>query len=291
MRTIVCVKQTLDTRALIKAEDGRIVQKEPTPAKVANPKDIAALEEAIHLKELLGGEVTVISLGDEEVESILYQCLARGVDRAIHILCPSADTLDAFSTCALIGKVISGLGYDLILCGDRSQDEGGGYMAPFLANFLGCPQATKVVRLEVNSEQKVTVCRQLERGWREEIECHLPTVLGIERTVHEPRYVSVFSRKAALTKPLQRLEAESPEKEDQPVASLQVVEATPPRPRTKKTFVPDSKLSPEERFQLLLSGGVAPKKSNDFIEGEPELVAREVVDFLKNEGFITPERD
>ncbi len=289
MHTIVCVKQVLDTRVLIKVEDGRIVQKEPSSVKIANPKDIAAVEEAMHLKELFGGEVTAISVGDEEVRSVLYQCLARGVDRAIHVFCPSVHSLDAFSICSSIGKVVSGLHYDLILCGDRSHDEGRGYMVPFLANFLGCPQATKVVKIEFNPEQHVaTVWRQLERGWREEVECRLPAVFGIERTAHEPRYVSVFSREAVLTKQVNRLEAEVPGKGEQFGASLQVVEVTPPRPRTKKTFVPDASLSPEERFQLLLSGGVAPKKSSDFIEGAPGQVARGIVDFLKKEGFIHP---
>jgi electron transfer flavoprotein alpha/beta subunit len=197
--------------------------------------------------------------------------------------------LDASFKCSSIGKIVGGLPYDLILCGDRSEDEGGGYLVPFLANFLGCPQATKVVKIEFDPEQHVaTVWRQLERGWREEIECGLPAVFGVERSAHEPRYVSVFSREAALTKPVERLEAGISGTGEQLGASLQVVEVTPPRPRTKKTFVPDSSLPPEERFQLLLSGGVAPKKNSDFIEGEPGQVAREVVDFLKNEGFIYP---
>ena len=69
---------------------------------------------------------------------------------------------------------------------------------------------------------------------------------------------------------------------------LQVIEVTPPRPRTKKTFVPDASLSPEERFQFLISGGT-PKKNSDIVEGETVKVAKEVAEFLKREGFLTPE--
>ena len=286
MNTIVCVKQVWDIRASIKVEDGKPVQREPGPVKVINSRDVAALEEAMRLKELYGGEVTAISLDDEEVGSTLYHCLARGVDRAIHLFYTGAEGLDDLSLSTSIGRAIRGLDYDLILCGDRSQDEGRGCMAAFLADFLGCPQVTKVVKLEVSPEQKAaTVWRQLERGWREEMECQLPAVMGVERTTLEPKYVSLFSRSSASARPLQHLDAETGEGQGN---SLKVIEVTPPRPRTKKTFVPDASLSPEERFQFLISGGT-PKKNSDIVEGETVKVAKEVAEFLKREGFLTPE--
>lgn len=287
MHTIVCVKQVLETRVPIRVEDGRIIQKEPTPVYVANPKDLAALEEAMYLKELFGGEVTAISLGARGTESILHRCLGRGVDRAIHILSPFTENLDVFTIVTSLGKVIASLDYDLVLCGDRSQDEGRGHVVAFLAEFLGCPQVTKVVRMEVVPEQRLAVVwRQVERGWHEEVECPLPAVFGVERTVHEPRYVSVFAYEAALAKAVQSLEAEPPGKGEQSRTFLQVVNVTPPRPRPKKMFVPDSSLSPEERFQLLISGGASPKQESDFIEGAPGQVAKNLVEFLKSQGFI-----
>jgi electron transfer flavoprotein beta subunit len=192
--------------------------------------------------------------------------------------------MDAPSLSASIGRVISSLDYDLVLCGDRSQDEGRGCVPAFLADYLGCSQVTKVIKLEVSPDRKlVNVWRKLERGWREEIECQLPAVMGIERTALEPRYMSVFSVKASYNRPLTRVEAEIGEGRKR---FLQIVELIPPRPRTKKIFVPDASLSPEERFQLLLSGGAAPKKSSDYVEGTSEQVAKEVVNFLSEQGFL-----
>ncbi|MFH1481488.1 MAG: hypothetical protein ABIG67_09475 [Pseudomonadota bacterium] len=284
MHTIVCIKQVLDTRGMIKVKDGRITQQEPESVKVANPRDMAALEEAMRLKARFGGEITAISVGDEEVCNVLHQALARGADRAIHIFHPAGD---AFSVYSLIGHVVKDLPYDVILCGDRSNNEGRGYVGPYLAHFLGIPHAMKVVGVELDPEKnRAVIIRQLERGWREELECPLPALFGIERTSHERSYVSAFAREVALGKPITRVDAESLGKEEPLKAALKVVEVTPPRPRTKKTFVPDANLPPEERFKLLLSGGAGPKKETDFVEGSPGEVARAVVDFLKKEGLI-----
>jgi electron transfer flavoprotein beta subunit len=284
MHTIVCIKQVLDTRGVIKVKDGRITQQEPELVKIPNPRDIAALEEAMHLKARFGGEITAISVGDEGVCNVLRHSLARGADRAIHVLSLG---IDFFSTYRLIGQVVSGLRYDVILCGDRSSNEGRGCVGSYLAHFLDVPHATRVVGVELDPEQnRAIIWRQLERGWREEMECRLPAVFGIERTSYEQSYVSVFSREAASKKPLTRVEPKSLEEREPFEACLQVVEVTPPRPRTKKTFVPDASLPPEERFKLLMSGGAEPKKESDFIEGQPEQVARAVVDFLKKEGLI-----
>jgi electron transfer flavoprotein beta subunit len=290
MHTIVCVKQVLDTRAMIKVREGRIVQEEPALVKSANPKDLAALEEAMQLKARFGGEVTVISVGDKEVRSVLQQCLARGADRAIHVSCNDAGNVPAHR---LIGEALKGLRYDLILCGNRSSNEGRGCVVPYLADFLGLPQATKVVRLVDFDREKYAalVWRQLERGWREEVECRLPAVFGIERSSYEQPYVSVFSREKSLNKRLMQVEAALAGKGELFEFSLEMIKITPPRPRTKKTYVPDAALPPEERFKLLLSGGAEPKKGDDFIEDSPTRVARAVVDFLRDQGLInTAER-
>lgn len=282
MHAIVCIKQVLDTRGMIKVKDGRISQQEPESVKIVNPRDMAALEEAMRLKARFGGEITAISVGDEEVRDVLHQALARGADRAIHVFCPAGD---AFSVHGVIGHVLKGLSYDVVLCGDRSNNEGRGWVGPYLAHFLGIPHAMKVVGLELDPAQdRAVILRQLERGWREEWECPLPALFGIERTPHEQSYVSAFAREVALGKPIRRVDAESLGIVEP--SGLKVVEVTPPRPRTKKTFVPDANLPPEERFKLLLSGGAGPRKETDLVEGAPGEIAKAVVDFLKKEGLI-----
>ena len=49
---------------------------------VVNAFDTYALEMAVRLKEAAGGEVTVLSIGDESVKNSLKNCLAVGADYA-----------------------------------------------------------------------------------------------------------------------------------------------------------------------------------------------------------------
>jgi len=292
MHIIVCVKQVLDTHIPIQVQDNQVTQKEPIPVYVANPKDLAALEEAMFLKEQYGGRVTVISLGAKRVESVLCYCLARGVDQAIRIDSGSIEDLTAFAKVRLLGKVIAREDYDLVLCGDRSQDEGTSHVVPFLADFLGGPCITKVVQMEVIPERHLALTwRQTERGWREELECGLPAVFGIERSTHERKYVSTFAnQQAARNGAIECLGMEQVAEGEQDCKWLKVVAISPPRPRTKKVFVPETSLSAEERFQLLMSGGTSQKQESDFVKGTPEQVAKEVIEFLRDKGLF-PEHE
>ena len=50
---------------------------------MVNPYDEFAVEEALQLKEKLGGEVTVLAAGGDEAVKSLRQALAMGADKAV----------------------------------------------------------------------------------------------------------------------------------------------------------------------------------------------------------------
>ena len=81
MNILVCLKQTFDTEERIVIENGKI--KEDGVKFVINPYDEYAVEEAIRLRDELGGQVTVISVGPERAEEALRTALAMGADEAI----------------------------------------------------------------------------------------------------------------------------------------------------------------------------------------------------------------
>jgi len=60
---------------------------------------------------------------------------------------------------------------------------------------------------------------------------------------------------------------------------------SPPRPRPKKVFTPDSKLSAFQRIDAIPSGGVMERKRT-LIEGSPEKLAERIVRFLVERGII-----
>ena len=54
-----------------------------------NEWDNFAVEEAVRLKEALGGSVLAVTIGDEEAEEVLRRALAMGADEALHLCDPA----------------------------------------------------------------------------------------------------------------------------------------------------------------------------------------------------------
>jgi len=75
---IVCVKQVIDTGAVLTLKDGQ-VDTEGLP-RVLNPYDEYAIEEAVRIREKAPEEttVTLISLGPENFKDTLRKGLAVG---------------------------------------------------------------------------------------------------------------------------------------------------------------------------------------------------------------------
>ena len=65
---------------------------------IINPYDEYAIEEALKLREEHGGEVTVVTVGDEEAEKELRTALAMGADKAVLINDEDVEEGDEFTT-------------------------------------------------------------------------------------------------------------------------------------------------------------------------------------------------
>src|SRR5271155_2831849 len=102
MKILVAVKQVPERDAQVHvASDGKWIEEDDLSYTINEP-DAYALEEALQLKEKNGGEVVVVCAGPERVTSTLREALAKGADRAIHVVTEDAgegslaarDTLD-----------------------------------------------------------------------------------------------------------------------------------------------------------------------------------------------------
>ena len=84
MEILVCVKRVPDT-----AENEIEVNKDGTDIETddlvysVNEWDNYAVEEAIQIRDDLGGSVTVVSLGDEESEEVVRREMAMGADNGL----------------------------------------------------------------------------------------------------------------------------------------------------------------------------------------------------------------
>ena len=203
MKSIVCIKRVPDseTRIRIAGDRGGI---DPAGVKyVMNPYDEFALEEALRLKESAGdGRVTVLSVGPEETKEILRTALAMGADEAV--LLKSADTGDGLSVARALAAEIEGREYDIVICGKQAIDVDDMQVPAMLAELLGVPCATVVVRLEIEG-RRAAAHREVEGG-HEIVEFDLPAVVAAQKGLNEPRYPSLKGIMAAKKKPLEEKE-------------------------------------------------------------------------------------
>lgn len=205
MDIVVCVKRVPDTTEadVVIAEGGHAIEEKDLVFDI-NDWDKYAVEEAVLLKERLGGSVTVLTMGAEETEDTLRRCFATGADRAIRLTDKAFAGSDPATVARVLHRVVKDLKFDLIFTGVQADDDGCGQVGPALAQLLGIPHATLVTRLEI-TDRKARVHRELEGGLSEVVELPLPAVLTIQTGINEPRYVSVMGVKKAARKEIERL--------------------------------------------------------------------------------------
>ncbi|TKJ39026.1 electron transfer flavoprotein subunit beta [candidate division LCP-89 bacterium B3_LCP] len=187
MNILVCVKHVPDTETAVKiGADGKSIQTQDVNF-ILNPYDEFALEEALKIKEAKGGEVTLITAGPEEAKKSLRTGLAMGADKAMHILCDESHDSLALAFCLAEG--IKDESFDLILCGKQAMDEDNAQVPIMLADKLGLPNISAVIKLEIG-DGTATAHREFEGG-TEVVETSLPAVISAHKGLNEPRYASL----------------------------------------------------------------------------------------------------
>jgi electron transfer flavoprotein beta subunit len=191
MEIIVCIKwvpETSESDVTI-AEGGKDIEKTDLVYSM-NEWDKYAVEEALLIKERLGGKVTVVSVGPEAANEILRLALAMGADEAVHLWDDLFSGSDSYAIAGILAHWISRKKFDLILAGALAEDDGCAQVGGLLASLLKIPYATLVYQLEVQ-EGKARARRELEGGLSENLEMELPALLTIQTGINEPRYVSM----------------------------------------------------------------------------------------------------
>jgi len=207
VKIIVCVKQVIDTGAVLTLKDGQ-VNTEGLP-RVLNPYDEYAVEEAVRIREQAPEEttVTLITLGPSNFKDTLRKGLAMGADQAIHLLDSAFEGLDCLGVATALSKAIGTLEYDLILCGRQAVDDDMAQVGPAIAVLLGIPFVTVVTDLKFSDDQQKTeVTRQIEGG-SEIIVAPLPLLITCQKGLNEPRLPSLKGIMAAKKKEITILDA------------------------------------------------------------------------------------
>ncbi|MGH9564050.1 MAG: electron transfer flavoprotein subunit beta/FixA family protein, partial [Terracidiphilus sp.] len=206
MKILVAIKQVPERDAPVRIAAGGKWIDESDLAWAMNEPDAHALEEALQLKEKHGGEVVAVSVGPGRVAATLREALAKGADRAIHILCDDLGEHDALGVARLIAAVIQLEHPDLVLTGLQSEDLGLGQTGVILAELLGLPHATLILHVE-KTDDVITVKRELEEGWFQNIEMPLPALVTMQSGGNKLRYATLMGIKRAKTKELRTVNA------------------------------------------------------------------------------------
>lgn len=203
MNIYVLMKRTFDTEEKITLSNGKI--NEDGAEFIINPYDEYAIEEAIQVRDAHGGEVTVLSVGNEETEKQLRTALAMGADKAVLInIEDDVEDGDQFTTAKILAEYLKDKNADLILGGNVAIDGGSGQVAPRVAEQLGIPYVTTITKLEINGTT-ATITRDVE-GDSEVMETSLPVLVTAQQGLNEPRYPSLPGIMKAKKKPLDELE-------------------------------------------------------------------------------------
>jgi len=259
---IVCVKHVPDTaEAEIKIDtSGKDIEKRGLVFDI-NEWDDYAVEEAVRIKEKLGGTVTVVTVGPEDADSTLRKCLARGADKAIRITDPKIYGSDAYVIAKMLYSVIKNMHFDLILAGAQTSDDGSAVVGPVLAELLGIPHATLVKKIEFR-DGKAVVKRELEGGFEEVLEVDLPALFTIQTGINEPRYVSIMAIRRAMQREIKvmtLMDIGLDEKEVGEAGSWLRIESL---------FIPPA------------------EKKVEFISGRPDEIASKIIEILERRGLV-----
>ena len=111
---------------------------------------------------------------------------------------------DEFSTTAILSAYFKDKDVDIILAGNVTVDGGSGQVGPRLAEELGISIVTTITKLTIEGN-KAVIERDAE-GDVETIETMLPLLVTCQQGLNEPRYPSLPGIMKAKKKPLEKLE-------------------------------------------------------------------------------------
>jgi electron transfer flavoprotein beta subunit len=247
------MKQVANKDAVLRIGPDEKWINEADVSQQTNESDGYALEEALRVKEAKGeGEVVVCSLGPQSAKTVIKDALARGADRAIHVVHDTPNKLSPYQIAKAIADAIRDENADLVFTGLQSDDASYGQTGVVLAELLGIPHATIVIEIDRASlGETLRVKRELESGWYQWFTYRLPALMTIQSGISQIRYASLKGIMAAKKKEIKDV---TPSIE--PFAEAQTIEKVYMPLKTKQTQIlgnGDAKVGAVELVEKLKS--------------------------------------
>lgn len=201
MKILVCISKAPDTTSKIAFTNNNSAFDENGVQYIVNPYDEwYALVRALEIKETVGADVTIITVGTAADEAIMRKALAIGADEAVRI---DAEPMDAYVVAAEIANYAKTQGFDLVMTGKETINFNGAQLGGMIAEGLNSPYISIASKLDVNGNM-LTLEREITGGV-EVVEVSLPVVVSCAKGMAEQRIPNMRGIMAARTKPLQVL--------------------------------------------------------------------------------------
>ncbi len=243
MKIIVCVKQVPDAKDVRLDPETNTLAREGVES-IMNPYDQHALEAGVSIKEAVGGEVTVISMGPPQAEEVLRQAISCGADKGVLVSDRSFAGADTWATSYTLAKAIMTLGdFDLIICGKQAIDGDTAQVGPGLAMRLGIPYATCIQKIREAGDSAIVMERMMDDGY-DVLKSGLPLLITVVKDINQPRVPSLKGKMKAKKAEIQMLSAEDIGADQAciglPGSPTQVVKVFPPEPRGERAILSGS---------------------------------------------------
>ncbi|MDR0330660.1 MAG: electron transfer flavoprotein subunit beta/FixA family protein [Chitinispirillales bacterium] len=210
MNIVVCIKQVPGTTQVkINPETGTLIR--DGVEAVVNPFDEYAIEEAIRIKEKIGGNVLVITMGPPQADAALRSAIAMGADEGYLVSDRAFAGSDTWATSYTLSGAIKTLGQvDLIICGKQAIDGDTAQVGPGVAEMLGLPFVAWVRKVEGITDASIKVERLMEEGY-DVVEMPLPGLITVVKEINEPRMASLKGKMRAKSAEIKKIDASTME--------------------------------------------------------------------------------
>jgi electron transfer flavoprotein beta subunit len=258
MNIIVCIKQVPNTTD-VKIDPATNTLVRDGVESVINPFDAYAIEEAVRLKEKLGGKVTAVTMGPPQAEKALRDAIALGCDEGVLVSDRKFAGSDTWATSYTLSAAIEKIGdYGVIVCGKQASDGDTAQVGPGISAHLDIPQVTYVRKIRGINEKSAVVERMTEEGF-DVVETPLPCLFTVLKEINTPRMPSI---KGMMRAKSAKITAWTAADIDADPAALGL-DGSPTR--VVKIFTPE------------------PRKGGEMISGSAGDVAKEIAELLKGE--------
>lgn len=192
MHIVVCIKQVPDSAQIRVHPVTNTIMRQGVPA-IINPYDLFALEQALRLRDEVGGEVTVLSMGPPMAETSLRRALTYGADRAVLLtdrFFAGSDTLaTSYALAAAIRKIGETWGKpSIVFTGKQTIDGDTAQVGPGIAKRLELTPLTYVSSIRsVSTRGKDIIVERRAEGGTQVLQSRLPVLVTMLESEMEIR--------------------------------------------------------------------------------------------------------